>query len=323
MIVRLPRLVQVRAARTASKRRRILVFVHGIFSSHTTFAALAAAFERDTRFDAYDIATYDYDWGEPILRSAERLRDILNARVPLHSEVTLVGHSMGGLVSRFALVAGDLPCVTRIVMLGTPNFGALSARQLSTLWQVGIAAAGRITPVLPRKAGLRDLTRPQTLYERIAHPPSLPATRALEVEYVTIPGLFYHDERRDTETGENDEALPFTLGTLAVRAMALWPFGEIEIERPHDGIVEESSVSMMPKASRVSEKNAALQQPGLDAHYCHAVPVSMRQRAHMGIQHDAATAETIKEIMLAGGADTWKKALTFGQRAGYITIDPP
>ena len=319
MIRFLPRLTELRRGKPPGKQRQVIVFIHGIFSSHATFAELIDSFEHDVRFDSFDLFAYDYDWGEPIVTSAEKLRDILNRRVPEGSEITLIGHSMGGLVSRFAIIAGDLRGVKRLFMLGTPNFGALSARQLSTLWQTAIAAAGKVSPVFPRKAGLRDLTQPQTLYKRIATRPSEPPARAAHVEYVTIPGLFYWDERRDTDPGEQNQALPFTGGTLLLRVMALWPFGQIEIEIPHDGIVEESSVNMMPAKGRISEKNIALQQPTTNGRtYCHAAPISMHDCAHMGIQRDEKTAETIKGIMLAAGGVAWKQALSPDQINSYI-----
>jgi pimeloyl-ACP methyl ester carboxylesterase len=326
MIDFLPRLMQLRAAKAQSKPRRIVIFVHGIYSSHATFDDLVTSFEGDPRFDGYDLAAYDYDWGEPILRSAERLRDILNGRAPADAEVTLVAHSMGGLVSRFALIGGDLPCVRRIFMLGTPNFGAFTARQLSVLWQTAVAVAARITPLFPRKAGLRDLTRPQTLYSKIAgDAPSVPVARAAAVEYVTIPGLFYHDERRVTDPGEQNRALPFTAGGLLFEAMNEFPFSRIEIERPHDGVVEASSVTLRTDdPGRLSEKHAAIRQPAQRGRtYCHAVPDSMRQCAHMGIQGDVKVAKTIKGIMLAGGAPAWESALTIAERDSYPTLDVP
>ena len=326
MIDFLPRLTQLRAAKPSSDVRRIVVFIHGIFSSHSTFDTLVESFTADPRFRDYDLAAYDYDWGEPILESARRLRDILNARVPTAiTEVTLIGHSMGGLVSRFALIGGDLPSVRRIFMLGTPNFGALTARQLSVLWQTTIAGAGSITPIFPRKAGLRDLTQPQTLYKRVVKASPRAPARARGVEYVTIPGLFYHEERRDTDPGLDTQALPFTLGGLAVRAMALWPFGQIEIDRPHDGIVEEASVSLIPRAEgRVSEKNASIREPAkLGRTYAHVSPDSMHECAHMGIQRDVAAAEVIKGIMLAGGAVAWKDALTADEHDTFISIEIP
>lgn len=327
MMDRLPRLRQVHVGAPRGDQRKVVVFVHGIFSSNATFDSLVGSFRSDPRFVAYDLATYDYDWGEPILRSAERLRAILNARVPAGSEITLIGHSMGGLVSRFALIGGDLRGVRRLFMLGTPNFGALTARQVSTLWQMTIAGAGKVTPLFPRKAGLRDLTRPQTLFASLANPSPAPlAARARQVEYVTVPGLFYHEERRDTDPGQAGHALPFTVGGLAARAFSCWSaLSEIKIDRPHDGIVEEASVSLMPRAAgRVSEKNGSIQEPAKRGRtYAHVTPYSMRQCAHTGIQRDESVAGAIKGIMLADGAVAWCDALTMDERDTFIDIEIP
>ncbi len=327
MIDYLPRLRQVRVGAPRDDARKVVVFVHGIFSNHATFETLIESFRSDQRFAAYDLATYDYDWGEPILRSAERLRGILNVRLPERSQVTLIGHSMGGLVSRFALIGGDLRGVRRLFMLGTPNFGALTARQVSTLWQVTIAGAGKVTPLFPRKAGLRDLTRPQTLFATLAQPSPAPlAARARLVEYVTVPGLFYHEERRDTDPGAEGQALPLTVVGLAARAFACWSaLTEIKIERPHDGIVEEASVSLIPRvAGRISEKNASIQDPARRGRtYAHVTPFSMHKCAHSGIQSDAAVAEAIKGIMLADGAVAWCDALPVEERDTFIDIEIP
>jgi pimeloyl-ACP methyl ester carboxylesterase len=83
-------LTALRPGKPAGKARRVIVFIHGIFSSHATFAELIDSFEHDARFDSYDLYGYDYDWGEPILTSARRLRSILNRRVPEGAEITLV-----------------------------------------------------------------------------------------------------------------------------------------------------------------------------------------------------------------------------------------
>lgn len=325
MIRFLPKLTALRPGKPEGKERKVIVFVHGIFSSHATFAELIDSFENDEHFDSYDLYGYDYDWGEPILTSARRLRSILDQRVPEGAEITLVAHSMGGLVSRFALVAGHLRGVKRIFMLGTPNFGALTARQLSLLWQVAVASAGKITPIFPRKAGLRDLTRPQTLYESIPDSRETRAARALDVEYVTIPGLFYGDERRDTDPGPQNEALPFVGGKLVLETLANWRLLEVKIDRPHDGIVEEQSVNLETSVTgRISEKSVTIEKaPRFGCTYCHVAPVTMRDRAHMGIQRDAKTAATIKGIMAAGSILAWEKGLGFAERNDYSPIRIP
>jgi pimeloyl-ACP methyl ester carboxylesterase len=303
----------VQRGQPAGATRKIVVFIHGIFSSHETFAYLLAKFTSDARFDGYDLATYDYDWGQPIETSAKALRDILNSpRIPAGAEVTLIGHSMGGLVSRFALIGGDLKCVKRIFMLGTPNFGAMRASQMNTAWQLAVAGAGKITPFFPRKAGLRDLTRVQTLYLDAIERKTVSPSRADDVEYVTLPGLYYYSDRRTTDPGRSRAALVFSIGKLSIEAITFLSGTQIGIEVPNDGVVEESSVNLVSdKAGQLSEKSAGVKDPAVFGVTCgHVTPSSAYQDTHMAIHSDPAVADIVKAIMLERSLVDWHKKLT-------------
>src|SRR5690606_26702536 len=61
-----------------------------------------------------------------------------------HGRVSIVAHSMGGLVARAALAAGAP--MRRLIMLGTPNFGSFAP-----------IAALRATNDAVRKAGWLDM----------------------------------------------------------------------------------------------------------------------------------------------------------------------
>lgn len=75
---------------------------------------------------------FPYDWRRPIEFNADRLGEALErwADDDPHMQFTLVGHSMGGLVSR-AFVARHTEQakrrVKRVIMHGTPHFGAAGA----------------------------------------------------------------------------------------------------------------------------------------------------------------------------------------------------
>jgi len=75
----------------------------------------------------FDAVLLDYDWR----RDVATLGKLLAERIAADGKenVGLIGHSMGGLVARAALMhpAGDR--VARLVMLGTPNAGSLGAIQ--------------------------------------------------------------------------------------------------------------------------------------------------------------------------------------------------
>lgn len=79
------------------------------------------------------LLTFPYDWRKSNESSADRLADLLDTIPLLHgegAEVTLVAHSMGGLIARHYLESGrfgDRPGfgrVRRLVTLGTPHRGA-------------------------------------------------------------------------------------------------------------------------------------------------------------------------------------------------------
>jgi pimeloyl-ACP methyl ester carboxylesterase len=91
---------------------------------------------------------FTYDWRKLLTASADRLRDLV---VSMHADnggqpVHLVGHSMGGLMLRTALMQhGDQlwPIVGRIVFLGTPHFGstAMAGYLKNHLWGFEAMAA--------------------------------------------------------------------------------------------------------------------------------------------------------------------------------------
>jgi hypothetical protein len=79
------------------------------------------------RAAGFATAFFDYDWRLGIdelgRRFAERVRE------DTASSVMVVAHSMGGLVSRAALALPGMEKVTRVVLLGTPNFGSYAPLQ--------------------------------------------------------------------------------------------------------------------------------------------------------------------------------------------------
>lgn len=72
-------------------------------------------------------ALYDYDWRLGIDELGRALADRVRADVA--GSVMIVAHSMGGLVSRAALALPGMEKVSRVVLLGTPNFGSFAPVQ--------------------------------------------------------------------------------------------------------------------------------------------------------------------------------------------------
>jgi pimeloyl-ACP methyl ester carboxylesterase len=74
-----------------------------------------------------DPVFHHYDWRLSVEELGRRLAQRLDAEPS--DKVGLVGHSLGGLVSRAALASNSGAKVERVVLLGTPNFGSFAAVQ--------------------------------------------------------------------------------------------------------------------------------------------------------------------------------------------------
>jgi hypothetical protein len=75
----------------------------------------------------FDAVLLDYDWRRDIATLGKLLADRLAADG--RDDVALIGHSMGGLVARAALMHTAGKNVSQLIMLGTPNAGSLAAVQ--------------------------------------------------------------------------------------------------------------------------------------------------------------------------------------------------
>jgi pimeloyl-ACP methyl ester carboxylesterase len=93
------------------------------------------------------VVKFPYDWRKPLTLSASNLRDAVNqawasnGNKPIH----FVGHSMGGLVIRTALMEyGDelWPKVGKVVFVGTPHYGspAIAGYLKNHLWGFDLMA---------------------------------------------------------------------------------------------------------------------------------------------------------------------------------------
>ncbi|MGH9942175.1 MAG: lipase/acyltransferase domain-containing protein [Pyrinomonadaceae bacterium] len=76
---------------------------------------------------------YPYDWRKSVSLAAAGLAELVGRAIALHGgelDVTLIGHSMGGLVCRYYLESGDhshkpsTAHVRRLITLGTPHRGS-------------------------------------------------------------------------------------------------------------------------------------------------------------------------------------------------------
>lgn len=95
------------------KNRIPVVFVHGLDSTPATWAPMYASLMADPEIrNRYQFWVYSYPSGYPYFYSASLLRrDLEGVKkvFPDHKDVVLVGHSMGGIMSRLMVTdAGDV-----------------------------------------------------------------------------------------------------------------------------------------------------------------------------------------------------------------------
>lgn len=150
-----------------------LVIIHGLFSDPQSWADMVNDLRASPGFaDRYQIWVYRYPTGQGFLQSAATLRqELLAARQhlcpdgsdPALDQLVLVGHSMGGLISKLQVTYSDeriwekvanrplesihtseatrarlaetcyfdpLPFVKRVVFIATPHCGSLRSSQL-------------------------------------------------------------------------------------------------------------------------------------------------------------------------------------------------
>lgn len=116
--------------------RSVVILVHGLDDPGRVWMNLAPAMQNDG-FTVW-ILTYPND--QPVVDSARYfLTELTGSELARNDRVSIVAHSMGGLVTREMMTdpaldysgkaaRGDLPAVDLFIMVGTPNHGSELAR---------------------------------------------------------------------------------------------------------------------------------------------------------------------------------------------------
>jgi len=105
---------------------RSVLFVHGFMAAGPVFDPMRERVERET-----SLPTADFTYG--MRRDFEVVARRLSERIDVLAEggrrVSIVAHSLGGLLARWCLQElGQAPRVDRLVLMATPNAGTRSAR---------------------------------------------------------------------------------------------------------------------------------------------------------------------------------------------------
>ncbi|MFA6082449.1 MAG: hypothetical protein WC773_03505 [Patescibacteria group bacterium] len=114
---------------------RVALLVHGMWTDASKLKSTAQALVSQGGFKA--VYAFEYPWAIDITLNAQELNRLLKLQ-PKEQRVVMIAHSMGGLVSRYALEQDtDLSDrasnhVQELVMLATPNAGSLQADVILT-----------------------------------------------------------------------------------------------------------------------------------------------------------------------------------------------
>lgn len=116
----------LRARATVGEAERVAVFVHGFMAAGPVFDPL-----RERVATTCTIPTLDFTYGPftPFDEITTRFDRFVGEHVPATARISLVGHSLGGLIARWWLQElGGAERVDRVVTMATPHAGTRSAR---------------------------------------------------------------------------------------------------------------------------------------------------------------------------------------------------
>jgi pimeloyl-ACP methyl ester carboxylesterase len=129
---------------------KLVLLLHGLGSTPSVMQLL----KRSLEADGYEVMTVTYPTTEQgVQPNADGVERVLKS-LQGYSEVSIVAHSLGGLITRSALSRpsfANLPVpVKNVIMLGTPNQGAALAGAFRTLARAAVTAAAN--DLLPERA---------------------------------------------------------------------------------------------------------------------------------------------------------------------------
>lgn len=110
--------------------RELVVVLHGMGRTSRSMRPVEGAL-REAGFDVLNIGYSSYCCSIPELGDSVRL-EIEAKRLPTHTRIHFVGHSLGNIIARWVVSQANAPAgVTRMVMLAPPNQGALMANRFA------------------------------------------------------------------------------------------------------------------------------------------------------------------------------------------------
>jgi pimeloyl-ACP methyl ester carboxylesterase len=271
------------------------VYVHGIRSTPSTFDRLRGHLENEANARGVSIDHYgfSYPYQKSMKSNGEELAKELSSLGVHQRSVTLFGHSMGGLISRFAILSqtGAYKFVKRLVMFGTPNNGAIRAASLtsmiiSIMHNRAVAMGNNL-----RSPGVMELTNVQQAFRQTQNR----WDQADGIEYITIPGTYFHKDRQHLDLGGASKMM------AALGVFGLLLRNAYSPQRPHDGIVERESVDLLPQESgKRSEKRGpyrSLADPLIE--YLHIHLPACDNLDHLAVHTDEDVLDFVSHLVFS------------------------
>jgi len=170
--------LMVRAAGRAEPLRaegdRVVVFVHGFLAYGPVFDPMRRRVERELGLPTLG---FSYGLRVPFDSICGRLEAFIEERVDPATTISLVAHSMGGLVARQYLLEGrGRERVDRLITLATPHGGTDSARFARGSLREALRPGGALLTRLGRVARTEEGVLPHVAIvagrDRMVRPPS-------------------------------------------------------------------------------------------------------------------------------------------------------
>lgn len=166
-----------------------VIFVHGYFQNRADFVWLAKQFRKSSMGPLYGV---NYPWFDSVDRNVPRLARFVE-RVCAETgaeRVTLVAHSLGGLVSLdYAHSAAGQFRVANCITIGTPHAGVTWRGPIPGRVARELRAGGEFTFERRERAVITPTLSVYSTHDNIVHPPSTSELASRGGTDVAVDGL--------------------------------------------------------------------------------------------------------------------------------------